>query len=129
LAIFKRDVNLNLLFLIIILVVLFVGFSTNYQIKMKNMEEEYNEKVQQLEELNHQLMAEKLKVQEYSDLNDLTQKDREALENSCYNLVSKIDDLEDEKRTLQKRLDFSSVTSGVFQKTLCKTTGNVVCHG
>ncbi len=55
----KRDLNFIFLILILITLVLFVGFSTFYQMRFYNLSESYNTKLSQLEKVTGELQLNK----------------------------------------------------------------------
>ena len=117
----KRDVNLNLLSLILIIVVLFVGTNLFYHVKLNSIQTEYDEKIEELEALAVELEAQQKNLDDSSKLKDLAKKDRDALEEICSNLKNKILVLEFKKNELEENF------GNFFQKSICKTTGNAEC--
>ena len=60
----KRDINLKLIFVILILILAIVSFSTFYQNKFKNISENYNDKAKQLEKITAKAVSEESKAEE-----------------------------------------------------------------
>jgi len=126
-GILKKDVNLQLLFLIMIIGVLFAVFSVHYQYKITTLSSEYEKKLEEFGAITAQLVIERENAEKFSNLKDLAQTDVRSLEKSCYDLKNEVDDLKIEKRRLRERLDFSSINDKVFKKNICETTGNAKC--
>lgn len=123
----KRDVNLYLLFLILIVIVLFAGVSIHYQNKISSMSSLYEKKIQELESLSEKLKLEQNNAIRISKLKEMAQEDKIILERSYFNFINENEYLKEENQQLQKKIEFAPAPIKVFQKTLCKTTGNVKC--
>ena len=113
----KADVNLKLLFLILIIVVVFVSSNVYYQNKIRMLEKEYNDKLGNLKAIEEKLLLKEEKLNEISELKNAIKKDKEMLEIGYLNLQS-------ENQNLKKSLVEDSKP---FGKLICKATGNVQC--
>lgn len=118
----KADVNLHLLALVLVILVVFVSFNVYYQNKIRNLQSEYDEKIENLKVIEGKLLSKEKKLNEILELKDTIKKDKEILEIGYLSLRSENKDLETEKTSLMDDLD-----TRPFGKTLCKTTGDVVC--
>jgi len=115
----RKDINLNLLVIIIVAVGMFIVSSVFYHKSINGMQEEYDQKVQNLQEIEERLMAKEEKINELLKSKNLIEKDKENLEKSYLEIQNENSDLRSRITT-----SFSS-----FQKALCKKTGNVQCWG
>ena len=113
----KRDINLNLLVIIILAVGMFIVSSVFYHKSINDMQKEYGKKVENLQEIEKRLIVKEEKINELLKSKDLIEKDKENLEKSYLEIQSENQDLRSRITT-----SFSS-----FQKALCKKTGNVQC--
>jgi len=127
LGILKADVNLQLLFLILVVVVLLVSFNIHYQNKISSLSSLYEKKIQELESLSEKLKLEQNNSIRISKLKEMAQEDKIILERSYFNFINENEYLKEENQQLQNKLEFEPAPIKVFQKTLCKTTGNVKC--
>lgn len=108
---------MNLLVIILVAVGMFILSSIFYNQSVKNMQKEYNEKVENLQEIEKRLTLKEEKINELLKSKDLIEKDKENLEKSYLEIQS-------ENQDLRSRITTSFAS---FQKTLCKKTGNVQC--
>ena len=76
----KKDINLKLAFLIIVLLLLFAGFSVYYQKNLDKINQEYKEKREELDKITAKLVSEEAKALEISQIKENAQKDKEVLE-------------------------------------------------
>ena len=113
----KEDINLNLLVIIIVAVGMFVLASVFYQKSIRDMQKEYDQKVMHLKDIEDRLIDEENRLNELLKSKDLIEKDKEHLEKSYL-------EIQKENNKLKNSLTTSFAS---FQKTLCKTTGNVQC--
>jgi hypothetical protein len=118
----RKDVNLKLLFLIVVVVIALASVGINYQIRLNELQEEYETSLNRLALISKELNEEKKNVLDYEKLKDLTDKDMEILEKSCFKFRSEFKSLKDSQ---EQQLE--GVTSRVFRKTLCKASGNAEC--
>ena len=115
----KKDINLNLLIIILVAVGMFVLSSVFYHKSINDMQEGYDKKVENLQEIEKRLTLKEEKINELLKSKDLIEKDKENLEKSYLEIQS-------ENQNLRSRITTSFAS---FQKTLCKKTGNVECLG
>lgn len=115
----RKDINLNLLVIILVAVGIFILSSVFYNQSVKNMQENYDKKVENLQEIEKRLMAKEEKINELLKSKDLIEKDKENLEKSYL-------EIQNENNDLRSRITTSFAS---FQKALCKKTGNVQCLG
>lgn len=113
----KRDININLLAIIILAVGVYIVSSVFYNQSVKSMQEDYEKKVEHLQEIEKRLTLKEEKINELLKSKDLIEKDKEILEKSYL-------EIQNENQDLRSRIT-TSFTS--FQKALCKKTGNVQC--
>lgn len=100
----------------------FVGSSIYYQNKIEILQKEYDEKLENLKNIEEKLILKEEKLNEISELKGLVEKDKEVLEIGYLNLQSENQNLRTEKKVL-----IESSQSDPFGKLICKATGNVVC--
>jgi len=101
----KKDVNLKLIFSIIVLLLLFTGFSVYYQKNLQNIKKEYNEKKEELESITAKLVSEEAKANEISQIKEKAQKDREYLEKGFNELKNENEVLEKELSSAKSELE------------------------
>ena len=118
----KADVNLHLLALVLVVLVVFVSFNVYYQNKIRNLQSEYDEKVENLKVIGEKLLSKEQKLNEISELKDTINKDKETLEIGYIDLKSENQNLKVEKTNLMEDLE-----TRPFGKLRCKSTGDVVC--
>ena len=112
----KRDASLNLLLVTVIAVVLLLASSaTFYNLKLRHMQNDYDEKMANIEKIEQRLILEEQKLKELTGSKEITAKDREALENNYL-------DIKNENENLRTKLSSFSST-----KTVCKAMGNAKC--
>jgi len=97
LAFLKKDMNHELLFIIIILVIGFAAFTAIYQNNIEGISSEYENKSKELEKITARLISEEARMQEISRLQEKAQEDKEAIEGG-------FNDFRDENEKLQKDL-------------------------
>ncbi|MBI2208136.1 hypothetical protein HYU50_01450 [Candidatus Woesearchaeota archaeon] len=83
----KSDINLNLLVLIFVAVVMFILSSVFYHNSINDMQEEYDKKVKNLQEIEKRLTLKEEKINELLKSKDLIEKDKENLEKSYLEIV------------------------------------------
>ena len=115
----KRDINLNLLIIILVAVGMFVLSSVFYNKSINGMQEEYGRKAQNLQEIEKRLTIKEEKINELLKSKDMMEKDKKNLEKSYL-------EIQKENNKLKSSLT-SSFSS--FQKNLCRKTGNAECLG
>ena len=115
----RKDINLNLLVIIIVAVGMFIVSSVFYHKSINGMQEEYGRKAQNLQEIEKRLTIKEEKINELLKSKDMMEKDKKNLEKSYLEIQNENSDLRSRITT-----SFSS-----FQKALCKKTGNVQCWG
>jgi len=93
-SVMKRDLNFMFLILIIVTLMMFVGFSTFYQMKFYNLTEDYRTKLAQLEKVSTELQLSR------SILNE-TSVELEVREERASDLQGKYDKLRDEKEKIE----------------------------
>ena len=96
-AFLKKDMNHELLFIIIILVIGFAAFTAIYQNNIEGISSEYENKSKELEKITARLISEEARMQEISRLQEKAQEDKEAIEGG-------FNDFRDENEKLQKDL-------------------------
>ena len=77
---FKKDMNLRLVFFIMVLVIAFAVFTAVYQNKLESISLEYENKSHELEKITARLISEETKMQEISRLQEKAQEDKEVIE-------------------------------------------------
>lgn len=116
LACLKKDVNLCFLVITLVVIILFIGSSVLYNINIKKMQNEYDKKIQSLNEIEAKLILEKEKINDILESGKITEKDKEILENNYF-------DVQNENENLKTKLSSFSVV----EKTVCKASGNAKC--
>lgn len=96
-AFLKKDMNRELLSVIIITIVAFAIFTVVYQTNLDNIYSEYENKSKEFEKITARLISEEAKLQKISQLQENAQKDKGAIEASFNNF-------RDENEKLQKDL-------------------------
>ncbi len=76
----KADINLSLLAMVLVVLVVFVGFNVYYQNKIKELQREYDKKVENLKAIEEKLLSKEEKLNEISELKEAIKKDKETLE-------------------------------------------------
>ncbi len=100
----KKDVNFVFFILIIATVVSFAGFTAYYQISFRNINEEYDTKLSELNKVTTDLFEKKsILLQTTTELNT-TKKGREELGTQYDTLKEEKDVLQDERDTLKENL-------------------------
>ena len=112
---FKKDMNLRLVFFIMVLVIAFAVFTAVYQNKLESISLEYENKSQELEKITARLISEETKMQEISRLQEKAQEDKEVIEGG-------FNDFRDENEKLQKdltsiRIELEKTKSELQDKT------------
>lgn len=97
-SIMKKDVNFIFFILIIATVVAFAGFTAYYQVSFRNINEEYDTKLAELNRVTKDLFEKKTILLQTSEELDTTKKGREEL-------GEKYDEIKDEKDSLQIERD------------------------
>ncbi|HZX45155.1 MAG TPA: hypothetical protein VFF28_05735 [Candidatus Nanoarchaeia archaeon] len=114
-SIIKRDVNFVFFILIIATVVSFAGFTAYYQVSFRNMNDEYNTKLAELNKVTKDLLEKKaLLMQTSSELNT-TKQGREELGQKYTELKDERDTLETERNNYKESLVVTRAELG--QKT------------
>jgi len=103
-AIMKKDVNFVFFILIIATVVSFAGFTAYYQVSFRNINEEYNEKLGELNKVTKDLLEKKSTLLQTTEELDTTKKGREELGEKYGELKGERDILKDERDTLKENL-------------------------
>ena len=112
----KRDASLNLLLVTVIAAVLLLASSaTFYNLKLRHMQNDYDEKMANIEKIEQSLILEEQKLKELTYSKEITVKDKEALENNYL-------DIKNENENLRTKLSSFSST-----KTVCKAMGDAKC--
>jgi len=103
-SIMKRDVNFVFFILIIATVVSFAGFTAYYQVSFRNINEEYNTKLAELNKVSNDLLEKKsILLQTSLELNT-TKQGREELGEKYEDLKDERDNLRDERDSLKESL-------------------------
>lgn len=116
----KRDVNIALLFLVVFLLLLFVGSNIYYQRIIDNLAKDYSKKQQQLTEVTGKLILEETKANKISELKDITQENIEFFEKDYNKLTNENEILKTEKKVLEQKITGNGIGS-------CKAVGNAEC--
>ena len=113
----KRDASLNLLLLTVIVTILLLASSAAfYNLKLRHMQNDYNEKISHLNKIEQKLAQEEQEFRELINSKQITETDKEILESNYL-------DIKNENEELKAKL--SSFSS--FEKTVCKARGNAKC--
>ncbi|MBI4439529.1 hypothetical protein HY638_00995 [Candidatus Woesearchaeota archaeon] len=134
-AVMNRDLNFTFLVLIIVTLIIFVGFTTFYQMRFYNLTEDYRTKLAQLEKVTNELQVNRnilnetsveLEVREEraSDLQskyDSLRTDKEKVENERNKLQADLRDAQNEiadriARMLQMEQDLAAKTAEIANK-------------
>jgi chromosome segregation ATPase len=103
-AVMKKDVNFVFFILIIATVVSFAGFTAYYQVSFRNINEEYNTKLAELNKVTQDLLDKKsLLLQTSVELNT-TKQGREELGEQYDKVKGERDSLQSEADTLKENL-------------------------
>ncbi len=103
-AIMKKDVNFVFFILIIATVVAFAGFTAYYQVSFRNINEEYDTKLAELNSVTKDLLEKKSILLQTNIELDTTKKGREELGARYDDLKTERDTLEDERNTFRDNL-------------------------
>ena len=113
----KRDASLNLLLATIIVTVLLLAYSAAfYNLKLRHIQNDYNEKMDNLDQIEQRLILEEQKLRELANSKEITEKDKEILESSYI-------EIKNENENLRTKLSGFSV----FEKGVCRASGNAKC--
>ncbi|MBW2974827.1 hypothetical protein KY366_03850 [Candidatus Woesearchaeota archaeon] len=96
-AIMKKDVNFVFFILIIATVVSFAGFTAYYQMSFRNINEEYNTKLAELNKVTKDLIEKKAVLMQTSEELNTTKQGREELGERYDTLKEERDDLEGDR--------------------------------
>ena len=96
--------NKTLLFLVLVPLILFAGFSAYYQETLKNISTEYGQNREQLEKVTGELILEETKANESLQVKETVQKDKEVLEKGFNELKNENLVLKKEKSSLEQEL-------------------------
>ena len=100
----KHDVNIVLLFLIVVSILVFSGFTVYYQTTFKDVSLEYKEKLEQLQKVTSDLSTQKQQLNETYALRVKAEQDKRALDQSYKDLSDERNQLESDKASLQTEL-------------------------
>lgn len=103
-AIMKKDVNFVFFILIIATVVSFAGFTAYYQVSFRNINEEYDTKLAELNKVTKDLLEKKALLLETSVELNTTKKGREELGEKYNEIKDQRDSLQVERDTLKENL-------------------------
>ncbi len=113
-AVMKKDVNFVFFILIIATVVSFAGFTAYYQVSFRNINEEYNTKLAELNQVTTDLLEKKAVLLQTSVELNTTKQGREEL-------GEKYDVLKDERDVLQVERDTLSENLAQTRSQLAST--------
>ena len=120
-AIMKKDVNFVFFILIIATVVAFAGFTAYYQVSFRNINEEYDTKLAELNSVTKDLLEKKSILLQTNIELDTTKKGREELGEKYDDLKTERDTLEDERNTFRDNL-FATRSELTQTKSQLETT-------
>ncbi len=103
-AIMKKDVNFVFFILIIATVVSFAGFTAYYQVSFRNINEEYDTKLAELNKVTRDLLEKKTALLRTSVELNTTKKGREELGEKYNEVKDERDSLQTERDTLKENL-------------------------
>ena len=103
-GIMKKDVNFVFFILIIATVVSFAGFTAYYQVSFRNINEEYNTKLAELNKVTQDLLEKKSLLMQTSVELNTTKEGREQLGQQYNEIKSERDTLQTERDTLKENL-------------------------
>ena len=101
----KHDVNFVFFILIIATVVSFAGFTAYYQISFRNINEEYNTKLGELNEVTKDLLGKKAALLQTSLELNTTKQGREELGEQYGDLKDERDELETDRNKIKDERD------------------------
>ena len=119
----KKDVNFVFFILIIATVVSFAGFTAYYQVSFRNINEEYNTKLAELNQVTKDLFEKKAVLLETSQELDTTKQGREELGEKYGVLKDERDYLQVERDTLTENLALTKSQLASTQSQLETTKG------
>ena len=103
-SIMKKDVNFVFFILIIATVVSFAGFTAYYQVSFRNINEEYNTKLAELNKVTQDLFEKKSVLMQTSVELNTTKQGREELGAKYNDIKNDRDALKEERDTLTENL-------------------------
>lgn len=103
-TVMKKDVNFVFFILIIATVVSFAGFTAYYQISFRNINEEYNTKLAELNKVTKDLLEKKAILMQTSVELNTTKQGREELGEKYNEIKDERDRLQVERDTLKENL-------------------------
>ena len=114
-GVMKRDVNFVFFILIIAVVVSFAGFTAYYQVSFRNINEEYNTKLAELNKVTKELLEKKSSLLQTTTELNTTKQGREELGEKYGDLKTERDALEEDRNTY--RDNYCKTKSELEQKT------------
>ncbi|MBI1936353.1 hypothetical protein HYS31_08020 [Candidatus Woesearchaeota archaeon] len=103
-AIFKRDVNLGLLLLIVAALLMFSGFTVYYQTTFKNLSVTYQNQLNELDKVTKDLDAKRGMLNQTSTQLQLKSQQEQDLSKKFVDTKTERDQLESDKKSLQVEL-------------------------
>jgi chromosome segregation ATPase len=120
----KRDMNLKLIFMILILIIAITGFSIFYKFKLENVSIEYENKSKQLEEITAKAISEEAKIQEISQSKETLSNDKAVLEEGYSSLNNENQELKKEKTILEEEIASVKLELGKTKSELKEKVNN-----
>ncbi len=132
-AYFRKNVNILLLLLIIIILGIFAGFTTYYQTTYKNLSLSYSEKLNQLNQLNYNISAQKSQLRQmnedlmiksavkekfdvlYSNVTEYNQQLAQELDRTKKELIGSIEDLKSTRAELETKKSELGTVKGALK--------------
>ena len=111
----KKDVNIGLLFLIVVSILLFSGFTVYYQTTFKDVSLEYKTKLEELSKVTSELTTRKQELNETYSLKVKAERDRQALDQKYKDASDENEQLKSDNTNL--RLEVSSTKSQLAEKS------------
>jgi len=113
---------MEFLFLNLIILAILTISTAFYAIRMSSMQEEYDMKVANLEQIEQQLMAQEQKLNDMAMAKNSVSMDKSELEQEYASIKEGYESLRIEKTMLLADID-----SRPFANTLCKSMGDAKC--
>ena len=122
----KKDVNFVFFILIIATIVAFAGFTAYYQTSFRNINEEYDTKLAELNKVTKDLLEKKSILLQTNIELDTTKKGREELGEKYDDLKGERDTLEEERNTFRDNLYQTRTELSQTKSQLEATTSQLI---
>lgn len=114
----KEDINIEFLFLNILILAVLLAATAFYNLRLDSMQEEYDRKVANLEQIEKQLIAQEEKLKDIAMAKNSINMDKQELEQEYASMKDGYESL---------RLELDGMESRPFSKSICRASGDAEC--